>query len=126
MILIDTNILIDLLRGKETARAFVQKHGKSNLAVCTVVAMELYQGCLNKIEFAQIKKEMSGFISIELNEDIGNIALQLSQKYALSHKMGVVDTLIAATALVYELELRTQNVKDFHFIPNIKVSNSLE
>ncbi len=33
--------------------------------------------------------------------------------------------LIAATALVYDLELRTYNLKDFHFIPGLKVSNSL-
>ena len=126
MILIDTNILIDYFRGKESADVFIQKHGKSNLGVCTVVAMELYQGCRDKIELTKMKKELIGFTSVEINENIGNIALQLSQKYALSHKVGIVDTFVAATALIFDLELKTQNLKDFHFIPNIKVSSSLD
>ena len=39
--------------------------------------------------------------------------------------MGLGDTLIAATALVFNLELRTFNLKDFRFIPTLQVSNSL-
>ena len=70
-------------------------------------------------------KEIKGFVEIDLNEKISQIALQLSQEYALSHKMGIPDTLIAATALVYDLELRTSNLKGFRFIPTIKVSNDL-
>lgn len=87
--------------------------------------MELYQGCLNKYEFAKIKKELIGFNSIPLSEEIGDIALKLSQQFALSHKMGIPDTLIAATDLVYDLELKTHNLKDFRFIPTLKVSNEL-
>ena len=40
--------------------------------------------------------------------------------------MGIPDTIIAATALVYDLELKTYNLKDFRFIPTLKVSNELE
>jgi tRNA(fMet)-specific endonuclease VapC len=87
--------------------------------------MELYQGCLNKQEYATLKKELKGFVEIGLNERIDEIALKLSQEYALSHKMSIPDTLIAATALVYELQLYTYNLKDFRFIPTLKVSNEL-
>ncbi len=126
MILVDTNILIDYLRGVKKAEAFIQRQGKTNLAISTVVVMEVYQGCLNRREFATIRKELIGFNEIKLNESIGKVALQLSQQFALSHKMGIPDTLIAATALVYDLELRTHNLKDFGFIPGIKVSNDLD
>lgn len=51
MILLDTNILIDYLKGSEKAKLFIQKHEKANLAISTVVAMELYQGSLNKNDF---------------------------------------------------------------------------
>jgi tRNA(fMet)-specific endonuclease VapC len=125
MILLDSNILIDYFRGVQKVKDFIAKYGKSHFAVSIIVSMELYQGSLNKAEYAYIKKELKGFYEIGLNEKIGEIALQLSQQFALSHKMGVPDTLIAATALVYDLELRTLNLKDFRFIPSIKVSNEL-
>jgi tRNA(fMet)-specific endonuclease VapC len=126
MLLVDTNILIDYLRDVNKAKAFIERYGKTNLAISTVIAMELYQGCLNRHEFATLRKELIGFNEIALNETIGKVALQLSQQFALSHKMGIPDTLIAATALVYDLEVRTYNIKDFRFIPGIKVSNLLE
>ncbi len=126
MILVDTNILIDYLRGVKKAEDFVQRQGKTNLAISTVVAMELYQGCLNRREFATIRKELVGFNEIKLNKTVGEVALKLSEQFAISHKMGVPDTLIAATALVYDLELRTYNLKDFSFILGIRVSNDLD
>ncbi len=126
MILVDTNILIDYLRGVKKAEDFVQRQGKTNLAISTVVAMELYQGCLNRREFATIRKELVGFNEIKLNKTVGEVALKLSEQFALSHTMGIPDTLIAATALVYDLELHTYNLKDFSFIAGIKVSNDLD
>ena len=125
MLLVDTNILIDHLRGVEAATDFIQSVGKENLAVTTVVEMELYQGVRNRVEYAKLRKELLGFVRIDLNESISQTGLYLSQKFALSHQLSVADMLIAATALVYDLELRTYNLKDFHFIPGLKVSNSL-
>lgn len=125
MILLDSNILIDYFREKSGAKAFIDRHGKSNLAINTVVTMELYQGALNKSEFGKIKTELYDFLMIDINEPIAQTALRLHERYALSHKISIPDYLIAATALVYDLELRTHNLKDFRFIPGLKVSNSL-
>lgn len=125
MLLIDSNIIIDHLRGKLLASNFIQMVGKSNLAISVIVEMEIYNGVLNTAELGKIKKDLSGYLSIPLDNRIGEIGLHLSEKFALSHHMSVADTLIAATALVYDLELRTLNLKDFRFIPGLKVSNSL-
>lgn len=76
-------------------------------------------------ELGKIKRNLSGYLSIPLDESIGELGLRLSEKFALSHHINVADTLIAATALVYNLELRTYNLKDFWFIPGLKVSNLL-
>jgi tRNA(fMet)-specific endonuclease VapC len=126
MLFIDSNILIDHLRGNQKATEFIESIGKSSLYISAVVEMELYNGVLNRAEYAKLKKELLGIRRIQVNESISDTALFLSQKYALSHKMTVADTLIAATALVYDLELRTFNLKDFRFIPQLKVSDSLE
>jgi tRNA(fMet)-specific endonuclease VapC len=125
MILLDTNILIDYFREKAQAVEFIKLRGKNAIAITTIVAMELYRGALNSKELRGIKKEITGFTIIDINESISQVALKLSEQFALSHTMDIPDTLIAATALVYDLELRTYNIKDFSFIPGIKVSDSL-
>ncbi len=125
MLLIDSNIIIDHLRGKKQATHFLESVGKANMIISTVVEMELYNGVQDRAEFVDIRNELFGINRIEINENISQLALQLSKEFALSHHMSVPDTLIAATALVYDLELRTYNLKDFRFIPDLKVSNLL-
>lgn len=126
MKLLDTNLLIDYFRGKSEVIHFIDNQSKEDIAICSVIAMELYKGALNKPELLKIKKTLKGFLIINLNEEISNVALQLSEQYALSHEMKVPDTLIAATALIFDVEIRTYNLKDFRFIPGLKVSSSLE
>jgi predicted nucleic acid-binding protein len=125
MLLLDTNILIDYLRDKPQAIQFVNHSGKINLAVNTIVVLELYNGCFNKAEFAKIKRTLNGFIHFDLNEAVAKAAISISHTFAPSHRLSVADTLIAATALVSDLELRTLNLKDFRMIPGLRVSNSL-
>jgi predicted nucleic acid-binding protein len=43
------------------------------------------------------------------------------ESYSLSHNLSLPDALIAATALVHNLELYTLNTKDFQFISNLKL-----
>ena len=125
MIILDTNILIDYFRGKKPVVDFIDRYPKENLALTSIIVMELYKGSLNKLEFDKIKTTLKGFLIIDLNENVSQLALRLSERYALSHTMEIPDTLIAATALVYDLELKTYNLKDFQFIPTLKVSNIL-
>ena len=126
MILPDTNILIDYFRDKQPAKLFIETQDKENLAICSIVAMELYRGSLNKAEFEYIKKTLKGFLMFDLNENVSQVALKLSERYAVSHNMAVADTLIAATALVFGLEIKTYNLKDFQFIPTLEVSNKFD
>ncbi|MCU0340292.1 MAG: type II toxin-antitoxin system VapC family toxin [Spirosomaceae bacterium] len=126
MLLVDSNIFINYLRGYVPEKAFIESIGKANMGLSVIVEMELYNGVLNRNEYVKIKKELLGMIRIPINEEISNTALLLSQQYALSHQMSVSDTLIAATALVFDLELLTYNLKDFRFIPGLKVSDALD
>ncbi len=126
MLLLDTNILIDYLRGKQPAIEFINCTGKPCFAVNTVIVLELYNGCLNKAELAEIKSLLNGFNHLEINEVIAQAAMQIGHSFALSHSVTASDALIAATALVYNLELRTANLKDFRMIAGLKVSNALQ
>jgi tRNA(fMet)-specific endonuclease VapC len=126
MLLLDTNILIDYLRGKQAAIEFIECTEKPNFAVNTVVVLELYNGCLNRAELAKIRRLLNGFIHFDLNEGIARAAMHIGHSFALSHSVSAPDALIAATALVYNIELRTANLKDFRMIPGLKVSNALQ
>jgi predicted nucleic acid-binding protein len=126
MIILDTNIVVDYLRQKPIVVAFIDRCGKANLALPPIVLMEVYQGVLDKQDLERTRKKLKGFAKIGHSQEVAELGLQLQQTYILSHHIGIPDTLIAATALVYDLELRTYNLKDFGFIPGIKVSNALD
>ena len=125
MILLDTCIVIDYLRNRPEVVSFIEQEGKNNFILSTVVTIELFKGVRNKIELRTLQKELQHFSSLEIDNNVSSVANKLAESYALSHQMGLGDTLIAATALIYGLELKTYNMKDFQFIPSLKVSNTL-
>jgi predicted nucleic acid-binding protein len=126
MLILDTCIVIDYLRNKPLVVDFIDNIGKNNFILPTPVTIELYKGVRNGKELLTLQKEIQHFSILDIDTTISQIANKLAEKYALSHQMGLGDALIAATALVYQIELRTFNLKDFHFIPNLLVSNNLE
>ncbi|TAE28168.1 MAG: PIN domain-containing protein [Cytophagales bacterium] len=81
---------------------------------------------MEKSFFLRTRKALVGFSILAFEPPIAQLAMELQQEYVLSHQLGISDALIAATALVYGLELRTYNLKDFRFIPGIRLSNRLD
>jgi len=121
MVLLDTNILIEVYRGNFEIINTVIKIGQQNIAISDVTKSELFFGARNKDELRIIKKDLTKLIGISITEDISNLAVQLVEKYCLSHKLSLPDALIAATALQNNIELYTLNVKDFKFIKGLKL-----
>ena len=58
---------------------------------------------------------------IPVTRDISLRFLELMETYALSHRPGIPDMLIAATAIDHDLSLFTLNVKDFRYIPELEI-----
>ncbi|MBN1925872.1 MAG: type II toxin-antitoxin system VapC family toxin [Prolixibacteraceae bacterium] len=81
--------------------------------------MELYQGVRNKSEFTRLQNKLKSYNIIHYNDRSSKIAVELTEKYHLSHGLLIPDAIIAATALTYNLKLFTYNVKDFRFIPGL-------
>ena len=48
-----------------------------------------------------------------------NKFIELIEIYSLSHKLSIPDALIAATALIHNIDLYTLNLKDFRFIKGL-------
>jgi predicted nucleic acid-binding protein len=121
MILCDTNILIEFYKNNSQIVQELREIGQSQLAVSSVTQAELYFGALNKAELKKIKQHLSLLTQYPLDVSVSVLFLQLMESYSLSHKISLPDALIAATALVYNLELYTLNAKDFQFISNLKL-----
>jgi predicted nucleic acid-binding protein len=120
MIVLDTNVLIEILKGnKETIKkveAFTD-----TLCISSITVMELYYGALNKVELNKLEKFVSLFNIIHLNEKISKSSTKLIKRYAKSHGLDIPDSLIASTVLESDAVLLTYNLKDFKYIEGIRL-----
>ena len=121
MILCDTNVLIEFYKNNPQVTADFRQIGLRNLAVSVVTVAELYYGAFNKAELREIKKHLALMHQISVTRDISLRFLDLMETYALSHRPGIPDLLIAATAIDHDLTLFTLNVKDFRFITDLTI-----
>lgn len=123
IILCDTNIIIDFLKGSSVVIENLNEIGKDSVYISTITAGELYYGALNKGELNSIRKKLNSIVHIPITEPISEIFENLMIKYSLSHKLSIPDAMIAATALYFDIELYTLNLKDFKFIKDLRLYN---
>jgi tRNA(fMet)-specific endonuclease VapC len=102
MVILDTNIVIELYKGNLKVREKCEAIGEENLYINAIVAAEFYSGVLNKRELTAIKKHLQNFPVVQINNHISELGLSLMERYCLSHHPYISDLLIAATALYYE------------------------
>jgi predicted nucleic acid-binding protein len=119
--LLDTCILIDYLRGNESVYTLFVNNHDVNLSMSTVTMMELMLGALNKRETNYIQRVFKNINIICINERISKMAEDLIIKYAKSHNLQIDDALIAATSITMDIELITDNISDFQYMPNIRL-----
>jgi len=118
MTILDTNILIQILKNDKTTIEKVYSLN-SSLAISNISAMELFYGAINKQELKKLEKFVNMFEIIYVNEEISKIATSLIKKYCKSHCLDIPDSLIAATAIKNSAKLFTYNIKDFRYIDNL-------
>ena len=119
-ILVDTNILIEMLRSRDSDLEEILA-SFDNVYINTVVYCEIVRGEPNKSEYQKAEKFLKQFSLIHLEPAICSLAIELMRDYKLSNGLDFADALIAATCLVHELSLFTKNRKHFNFIPDLTV-----
>ena len=114
--------MIELLRKNASAKSFMinEIDGENIILSCITVA-EILQGANNKENLQQLNKFLKEYIIVPIDYTISDIFSSLFKKYVLSHGATISDTLVAATALHYDLPLLTINQKHFRHIPNLKL-----
>jgi len=122
MVLVDSDILIQYSRFDDNAAAWLDKiSAHSKLVISAVTQMELTIGSRDKIHLQEVRRFLSQFEIIHIDEEISRRASELIERYCLSHRLHLPDALIAATALVNGLDLGTINKKDFRFIEGLRL-----
>lgn len=109
--IIDSSVLIDCLRGRPGATAFLSTvtTGGARPRTHLLVAAELLAGARDAAEQAMIDSFLGTFDLLLPNEADGLAALDLYRRFRLSHGVDWPDCRIAATALRLSAEVHTLN-----------------
>lgn len=122
MILIDTDILIDAARNvNEAVNCLQQVDQQFSAVVSSVTQMELIIGCRDKNELRSLDRFLERFQIISVSEQISDTAIDLLKQYRLSHGLQIADALIAATAIVTDIQLISKNQRDYRFIEALRL-----
>lgn len=120
--LLDSTVFIDFTREYRPAvEAFNQVlYGQST---SVVTKLELIVGQKTKKDIKKIETILKSLQIniIPINDGVSRVAEKILSEFYHSHGIGILDSFIAATALVYDEELATRNTKHFDFIPNLKL-----
>jgi predicted nucleic acid-binding protein len=114
-VLIDSDILIEVLRGRnsEVARVWVHVVSSSEpLFYSPVSSAEILHG-MRDSERDAIERLFSSTTCVPIDEEIGKGAGNYLRRFHASHGIELADALIAASASVHQLQLWTRNRKHF-------------
>jgi predicted nucleic acid-binding protein len=117
--LVDTDVLIDFLRGYNKAISFIDKFS-SQIILSPIVVAELYAGVKGTDELAVLDNFISQFRAIPISSKIARVGGLYKRDFNKSHGVGLADAILAATAENEKAELKTLNVKHYPMISGLK------
>lgn|SRR5574341_42866 len=119
--LIDTSVLVDLSRGDPKAREWAAGQGERVLGLHVLVSMELAEGVRDKEELARVDRMLARYELVYLTPSDCIWAVGQHRRFRLSHGVGLLDALIASSAVRLNIPLYTLNLKHFQPLPDVKV-----
>ncbi len=125
---IDTDLLIDLLRNQKQATSFIAKIEEKNylLATTAINIFELHHGAHKSQESEKNLQAINVLVSrlsilpltSKAAQKAGHIYAQLERE---GQPIGLRDTLIAAIAITRECSVATRNQQHFNRISGLKI-----
>lgn len=124
MVIVDTNVLIDLLRQKEKETLlieFLEKNPQETLAVSVITVEELYEGksTRDSQKEQQVLALLSSLQILPYNFEVAQLGGKLARDYG---PMELADAAIAATTIINQAKLLTLNKKDFSRIKQLELT----
>lgn len=119
-IVLDSSVLIDVLRGSATAVDFMAVAGRSvGVASITPVRTEV----LGAVRPDEVRRTMTvlGLVGwLDVTVEIADMAAGLRRRHHPSHSgIGIIDYLVAAAAIHVNGPLATLNIRDFPMFPGL-------
>ena len=120
MYLIDTNILIDYLRGNAAAVRFLEGLKRPALISALTVA-ELYAGVRDEEERQRMEAFLRAFTVVPVTEALAQNGGLYRRDHGPTHGTDLVDGIIAATAKVNKARLVSLNRRHFPMLSRVLV-----
>ena len=121
-ILVDTDVLIDFLRGREQAVSFV-KLESDRIILSSIIVAELYAGVRggkDDTEQTALERFLALFRIVPVTASIARLGGLYKRDYGKSHGISLADAVVAATATLENAELKTLNVKHYPMFSSIE------
>ena len=119
--LLDTDILVDFLRGHKKAVAFVNTCS-ARIILSSIVVAELYAGVKGNAEQAALADFVSLFRVIPVSAEIAKAGALHKRDYGKSHGVGLADAILAATAEAEGAELKTLNRQHYPMLKGLRAA----
>lgn len=120
-ILVDTDVLVDFLRGRDKAVALV-KACSDRIILSSIVVAELYAGVKGEAELAALDRFVALFRIVPVTAEIAKAGGLHKRDYGRSHGVGLADAIIAATAMSENAELKTLNIRHYPMMKGLKTA----
>lgn len=119
-LLIDTDLMIEFLRGRKEAREFVNDLDQRP-CVSAVTVAELYAGVREGWERTELDAFVANIEVLSLSSEASAKGGLYRRDYGKSHGVGLSDALIAATAELSSRSVVTFNRKHFPMLSDVIV-----
>jgi predicted nucleic acid-binding protein len=119
-LLLDTDVLVEYLRGRQTAVDYLESL-TSDLCVSVISVAELFAGARDREEERSLKQFLLAFALLPVTEKVAQRGGLYRRDYGPSHGTGLADALIAATAEENGANLATFNRRHFPIVSRITV-----
>ncbi len=119
LLLLDTDVLVDFLRGHSKAVAFV-KARCPRIILSSIVVAELYAGVKGDAEQEALENFISLFRVVPVSDKIAKAGGLYKRDYGKSHGVGLADAILAATAQAENAQLKTLNTKHYPMLKGLK------
>jgi predicted nucleic acid-binding protein len=119
--LVDTDVMIDIFRNYAPALAWLTILESQELGLPGLVVLELLQGCRNQLEQQKLEKVLRAYPRYWPTQADCERALNDYASYHLSHHLGILDALIAETAVGLGVELATFNEKHYRVVKELQI-----
>lgn len=118
-ILVDTDVMVDFLRGHPQAEALIRTYS-ARIILPSIVAAELYAGVKGDEELSTLDSLIALFRVVHVSCGIARAGGLYRRDYGKSHGVGLADAIVAATADVERADLKTLNTRHYPMFKGLR------